>query len=98
MKLAVALSLAVMLWRNGFHADDFGSPAYVVHPKTRVNFDAESSAVRFLQEAVGLNPARCIGLSGNMFPGWNGVYGIEGIGGVDALSSKYLHELGVEIE
>ena len=38
-------------------------------------------------------PGRGFGFNGNFFPGWTGVYGLEGVHGPDALVNPFVREL-----
>ncbi len=88
--LACAL---VWHWRQGLHASSLGFADYIVKPTVRVNFDAPSEAIRLLQESQLSAPSRGVGLENNFFPGWTGVYGLEGISGPDALVNPAYREL-----
>jgi len=89
--LLVVLCLVVMLWRQGMHAG-FSDNDYVFHSAARADFHAQSPAVETVlatQEA----PCRAVGLGDNLFAGWTGVYGLEGISGPDALINRHYREL-----
>jgi hypothetical protein len=90
--LVIGLCCAALLWRQGLQAGN-GIPDYVVHPAVRVDFRAPSAAVSFVRHATGAGPARSVGIRNNLFPGWTGVYGIEGISGPDALMNRRYREL-----
>ncbi|HVW21329.1 MAG TPA: hypothetical protein VHC86_08945 [Opitutaceae bacterium] len=90
--LALALCAWALLWRFGLQAGG-GFPGYVVHPGVRAGFRARSAAVDAVRRGQASAPARTVGFDNNLFPGWSGVYGLEGINGPDALMSPYYHEL-----
>jgi hypothetical protein len=91
--LGVALCLALLLWRQGLQPASSHFDDYTVHPAARADFHAASGAVAFVQAADRSEPARSIGFRGNLMPGWNDEYGIEGICGPEALSSPDFREL-----
>jgi hypothetical protein len=89
--ILAAICLVVLLWRQGPHAR-IGYNDYVFHPSGRADFHAASPVVAAMQDNQG-PPFRAAGFDGTLFPGWTGVYGIEGICGPDALASQYYHDL-----
>ena len=93
MAIGFALCATILLWRNGLQASAVGFEDYVVHPPVRLNFHARSPAIRLVQSARPTEPSRAVGLQGNLFPGWSGVYGVEGISGPDALVNPRYREL-----
>lgn len=90
--LALLACVLAMLWRHGWHAG-IGFKDYVVTVPPRVDFQAESAAVSAVQALVETEPARVAGFEGNLFPGWNDVYRLEGICGPDALINPRYREL-----
>lgn len=84
--------LTVMLWRHGWHAG-VGFEGRVVAPAVRADFNARSPAIDALRKDQKGEPFRAIGFRGNLFPGWNDAYRIEGINGPDALINLYYREL-----
>ena len=86
-----ALGALLACWRHGLHAGH-GFEKYVVHPTSRADFHARSAAVEAVQADKG-DPFRVIGTGGNMFQGWTGVYGFEGISGPDALVNPLYREI-----
>jgi hypothetical protein len=91
--LVLTVCVAALLWRLGFHAGSVGFDGYVLHPPTRVDFHAPSSAVEYLQAAQRTTPSRSFGLRWNFFLGWTGTYGLESVGGPDALVNPFYREI-----
>ncbi len=84
--------LTVMLWRHGWHTG-VGFEGRVVAPAARADFNAVSPAITALRQDQKGEPFRAMGLRGNLFPGWNDAYRIEGLNGPDALINIYYREL-----
>ncbi|HUR58412.1 MAG TPA: hypothetical protein VM029_11920 [Opitutaceae bacterium] len=93
LTLVMATAIATMLWRQGLHARSAGFEDFVVRPAARAPFHAKSVAVDYLREATRAEPARGMGMRGNFFGGWTGVYGLESTFGPDALVNTYYREL-----
>lgn len=91
--LTIALCAALMLWRQALHSPTAGFADYVVRPAQRPDFAAPSAAVGWLQQAHGQEPGRAMGLRGNFFPGWTGMYGLETIHGPDPIVNPFYREL-----
>jgi hypothetical protein len=91
--MIIGLCVIVTLWRHGLHAQAVGFEDYVARPSERVDFHARSEAMEFVRSAQDREPSRALGVNNNLFPGWSGVYQIEGINGPDALVSRYFPEL-----
>jgi hypothetical protein len=91
-KIGIVLCVGTFLWRPVLR-NVGGHMQYSVRAGPRVDFHAESASVRFVQEHVGSEPARAIGLNNYFFPGWTAVYQLEGIAGPDALMNRGYHEL-----
>ncbi|MBI4625542.1 MAG: hypothetical protein HY736_20260 [Verrucomicrobia bacterium] len=70
-----------------------GFENYVLQPPVRAGFDAKSPAVEFVRAGHRAEPSRVFGLQGVLTPGWNAVYGLETVHGVDALQTPWLREL-----
>jgi hypothetical protein len=87
------LCVAVLIWRSGLHASAVGFENYVARPTLRTDFHARSAAIEYVRGAQRTEPARGYGFTNNFFPGWTGVYGLEGIHGPDALVNPYVREL-----
>ena len=91
----------VLHGRHGMHLEtgDTTVDALVVNPQPRVDLRAGSPAVQLLRSltldpgATGPGPARTVGLGDNFFPGYNGVVGLESIGGTDPLMNPRYDEL-----
>jgi hypothetical protein len=93
--LLVALALAALHWRQGqYVATAFD--AYVSSPQVRGDFRARSPAIQSLA-APGSPPTRTVGLGLNLFPGFNSMYLIEGIYGIDALRSREYEDLAMAL-
>jgi hypothetical protein len=86
-----AACLVAMFWRQGMQAD-FHDNVYVFHSAARADFAAQSSAVETAR-ADRTAPFRAVGFGDTLFSGWTGVYGLEGIGGPDALINRQYREL-----
>lgn len=90
--LVLSICAAALLWRQGQQAGS-GFPDFVIHPPPRADFHASSPSVDFVNASTASQPARAVGVQDVLFPGWSGVYGIEGISGPDALMNPYFREL-----
>ena len=84
--------MIVMLWRHGWHAG-VGFEGRVVAPAARADFTAASPAITALRADQKNEPSRAFGFQGNLFPGWNDAYRLEGINGPDALINPHYREL-----
>jgi hypothetical protein len=91
--IVLAGCVAVLLWRHGLHARAVGFDDFTCRPTTRVDFHAKSTAIQLARAGHLREPGRGFGLHSNFFPGWTGVYGLEGIHGPDALVNPYVREL-----
>ncbi len=92
-KLIFALTcMIVMLWRHGWHTG-LGFEGRFVAPAARADFNATSPAIAALRADQKNEPSRAVGFQGNLSPGWNDAYRIEGINGPDALMNKHYREL-----
>ena len=80
-----------MFWRQGMQAG-FDDNVYVLHTGGRADFHGESPAVETVR-ADRAAPFRAVGFGDNLFAGWTGVYGLEGIAGPDALMDRHYREL-----
>jgi hypothetical protein len=92
-RTAIATVCAViMLIRFGQHARfEFLQP-YVYHPAARVDFLARSPAIETIR-SDRKEPFRVIGIEGNFFAGWTGMYGLESLSGPDGFSIRSMREL-----
>ncbi len=93
--LAAGLVLAAcgmtLLWRHGLHwRTQF--PDHTLLAAPRADFLAPSPALQALRADMK-EPARVVGLQGSFFPGWTGVYDLEGVNGPDALVNPSMREL-----
>ena len=91
--LAIAGCTVLLLWRHGAHDSALGFEDFVNRPTRRADFHARSEAMETARAAQEGTPARGYGLHGNFFPGWTGVYGLEGVHGPDALVNPFVREL-----
>jgi hypothetical protein len=64
---------------------------YVVNPAPRIDLSAPSSALSAIENERGV--FRAAGFGSVLFPGYNGIPGVESIYGPDPLVSPYYHEL-----
>jgi hypothetical protein len=87
------LCLVCLHWRHGFHLhtgmrriDDL-----MVNPSPRADFSVPSTAVDFLEKQRGA--FRTVGFGSVLFPGVNGMFGLESIYGPDPLANPFYHEL-----
>ncbi len=91
--LLLAAGALTLVWRMALHAPAAGFEDFTVRPTVRVDFHARSGAMDFARAAQAREPGRGFGFNGNFFPGWTGVYGLEGVHGPDALVNPWLREL-----
>ena len=85
--LGAAFSFGAFHWRQALQLGP-GFSTYIVRPTARMDFDAESTAVTAIRERLD-RPARVVGFHNDLFPGWTGMYGLEGICGPDALVNPH---------
>lgn len=89
--VALAGGLVLCGWRHSqyLHApfDD-----YVTNPEVRVDLQAESPAVKFIDAANAGEPDRPSGFGYNLFPGYNQMIGWESVYGVDPVRNRYYEE------
>ena len=69
--------------------------AYVMNPQPRPDFHALSPAVEAIRRRIETThePARTLGLNGNLAPDFNAVYGLETPFGCDAVLNRWQGEL-----
>ncbi|MGH7958199.1 MAG: hypothetical protein ACREH8_14495, partial [Opitutaceae bacterium] len=91
--IIMILCVMALVWRTGLHASAVGFESYVARPTLRTNFHARSAAMQFVRATQRTEPSRGFGFNNNFFPGWTGVYGLEGIHGPDALVNPHVREL-----
>lgn len=94
--LAVPLALLCLIglhWRHGFQLNTGITQIddYVVNPAPRLDLSAPSSALNAIENESGV--FRTVGFGSVLFPGYNGIPGVESMGGPDALVSPYYHDL-----
>jgi len=65
---------------------------YVMNPRTGANLMARSAAVEHVRQQQLREPSRVGGLGANLMAGYQGVIGLEGISGPDALMNKWYRE------
>jgi hypothetical protein len=87
------LCLLCLHWRHGFqlHTGNRQIDDFVVNPPPRIDFSEPSPAIDFIQKQSGV--FRTVGIGSILFPGVNGIFGLESIYGPDPLSNPYYHEL-----
>jgi hypothetical protein len=94
--LAVPFALICLLglhWRHGFQLNTGIAQIddYVVNPAPRLDLSAPSTALHAIENETGV--FRAVGFGSVLFPGYNGIPGVESIYGPDPLVSPYYHEL-----
>ena len=94
--LAVPFALICLIgfhWRHGFQVNTGNTQIddYVVNPPPRLDLSAPSSALNAIESETGV--FRAVGFGSVLFPGYNGIPGVESIYGPDPLVSPYYHEL-----
>jgi hypothetical protein len=89
--IALAGGLLLGCWR---HAQYLRSPFddYVFNPQVRVNLQAASPAVQYLDAANAGEPDRPSGFGYNLFPGYNQMISWESIYGVDPVRNRSYEE------
>ncbi|MEY3608551.1 MAG: hypothetical protein RLZZ447_1339, partial [Verrucomicrobiota bacterium] len=90
--LAITCVLS-LVWRHGLHASAVGFDDFTAQPTPRADFHARSPALEHLRAAHAREPGRVFGFQSHFFPGWTGVYGLEGVHGPDALVNPALRDL-----
>ena len=92
--LAAAAAIAVLLLPVGLHVNSRLAllEPILIQPRPRTAVDGAPSAARVARAAAG-EPRRIVGLDWWLFPGSQGLYGLEGIGGPDALETARYEEL-----
>jgi hypothetical protein len=87
------LALLILHWRHSFHLHTGVSEIddYVVNPPPRIDFGEHSPAIDFILGQPGA--FRTVGFGSVLFPGVNGMFGLESIYGPDPLTNPYYHEL-----
>ncbi|PYI94256.1 MAG: hypothetical protein DME97_01990 [Verrucomicrobia bacterium] len=87
------LCLLCLHWRHGFqlHTGVRQIDDFVVNPPPRIDFGEPSAAIDFIQKQPGV--FRTVGFGSVLFPGVNGIFGLESIYGPDPLANPYYHEL-----
>ena len=78
-------------WREALQVGP-GFSDYVVRPTARMDFAADSPAVDAMRSRAD-TPFRALGFHNDLFPGWTGAAGIEGITGPDALVNPHYRAL-----
>lgn len=89
--LVAAACLLAIHWRQGQYLST-AYDDYVFNPQVRADFGAQSPAIRYVEED-GRTPSRTLGLGLNLFPGFNAMYLIEDIFGIEALRSQEYQDL-----
>jgi len=90
---AALLALGVLLGRNGLHYSTTYQEVYFTAPAIRADLQAPSAAVTFMKTSARGQPFRAVGTANTLFPGFMGVYGLEGINGPDAVMNRRYFEL-----
>ena len=82
-----------MSWRQALQFPDAAFEGYTIHPGPRTDLHARSAAMGRARARQSTEPGRGVGLEATFFPGWSGIYAVEGISGPDALMNPYYREL-----
>jgi hypothetical protein len=90
--LFVVACTLTLLWRHGLQVRS-AYPGQTLDAAPRQDFFARSTAIEALRADARGEPTRAVGLRNNLFPGWSGVYDIEGINGGDALMNPHVRQL-----
>ncbi|PZR76844.1 MAG: hypothetical protein DLM73_01420 [Chthoniobacterales bacterium] len=87
------LCLVCLHWRHGFQLNTGVTQLddYVVNPAPRLDLSAHSTALDSIASQPGV--FRTVGFGNVLFPGVNGIPGVETIYGPDPLANPYYHEL-----
>ncbi len=88
--LLAALALLALHFRHGMYVATKFDP-YVMNPRDRVDLQAPSPVIAHLK-AHAPEPSRVAGFGDVLTPGFNGVLGLDGIAGPDALVSAHYRE------
>ena len=88
--LLAALAVFALHFRHGMYGPT-KFDAYVMNPRERVNLQAPSPVLAHVK-AHSVEPARVAGFGDVLTPGFNGVLGLECIGGPDALVNARYRE------
>jgi hypothetical protein len=69
--------------------------AYIQNPTERANFSNKSEAIEFVKNRIKKKrmPVRVIGEGSVMFPGYNSMYGLDGIVSVEPLRNEHYEKL-----
>ena len=88
-----ALCLLCLHWRHGLqlHTGAKQIDDFVLNPPPRIAFSEPSPALDFIRKQPGV--FRTVGFGNVLFPGVNGIFGLESIYGPDPLANPYYHEL-----
>ncbi len=92
--LVMLLAVGALHFRHSMFAGT-KFDAYVMNPQPRPDFHALSPAVEAIRRRIETNhePARALGLNGNLAPDFNAVYGLETPFGCDAVLNRWQWEL-----
>jgi len=87
------LCLVLIHWRFGMHLKTEVSPIddVVVNPQVRVNLQARSPALDWLEKSP--SGFRTVGFGNTFSPGYDGIAGLESITGTDPLQNVYFRDL-----
>lgn len=92
VSLFAAACLLTLLWKHGMQVRS-AYPGQTLDAAPRQDFFARSPAMDALHADAHGEPARAVGLHNNLFPGWSGVYNVEGVNGGDALMNPHVRQL-----
>ncbi len=88
--LLAVLALCALHFRHGMYGST-KFDAYVMNPRDRMDLSAPSRMIEHVKTRLS-EPARVAGFGEVLTPGFNGVVGLDGIAGPDALVSAYFRE------
>jgi len=91
-----AFAIGALFFRHGQHLQMGAADDYVFNPTVRADLAAKSPAIEWVTAHLD-EPARVSGVNHSLFSGFLSTYGLEGIGGPDALVNRAYREL-VEIK
>jgi hypothetical protein len=90
MLLCAFVAFGAFHWREAFQIGA-GFSEYVVRPAKRTDLYEKSPTINYIL-AHRDAPLRVMGFHNDLLPGWQMVYGIEGISGPDALMNTYYRQ------
>lgn len=91
--IVLTLCCVLLHWRFGLHlkSNVIDLDDVVMNPRVRTDLKAQSPAIEWLRHVP--EAARTVGFGDVLFPGYNGISGIESISGTDPLQNSYYRDL-----